>query len=159
MSENKIEIEFDKLNIEKNIISTDLIINDEKDNNIKSNFINKGNNILNNNPFFYDLEKIMSDVNFKSFYDEYFTDFSNIKVVTLYMKLYETIQLEYKERYNCDIEKELLAYIIKQLMDDKNSRKLVLNSFNHYMEDNNPKNKRFILDIFYDNKIKEIKNN
>lgn len=165
MCENKIITELDKLDIGKNIISTDIILNsDIRKDNIKTDIINKGNNLLNSNLFFYDLEKIMSDDNFKTFYNEYFKDFSNIKVVTLYMKLYETIQLEYKEIYNCDIEKELLAYMMKQLMDDNNNRKLIFNSFNNYMEDKNPKNKRFILDIFNNNnkiknnKIKEIKN-
>jgi hypothetical protein len=164
MCENKIISDFNKLDMEENVISSDIIISDIDKKNVKTNIINKGNNILKNNVFFYDLEKIMSDNNFRTFYDKYFKDFNDIKVITLYMKLYETIQLEYKERNNCDIEKELLAYMIKQLMDDKNSRKLIFEAFNDYTENNNPKNKKFILDIFNnnnknkDNKFTLIKN-
>ena len=99
----------------------------------------------------------MNDDNFRLFYNEYYKDFTDVKIVTLYMKLYETIQIEYREKNNCDIDKELLIYIIKNLMDDHTSRKLVLEAFHNYSENKNSKKKRFILDIF-NNKINQIKN-
>jgi hypothetical protein len=115
---------------------------------IKKKFIKKGEIILQENDFFNDLDYIMRDNNFRNFYDKYFKDFSDVKIVLLYMKLYETIQKEYFEVNNKEIEKELLAYIIKELMSDNFTRKNIINSFNEYENNNNPPNKRFILDIF-----------
>ena len=122
--------------------------------------IEKGKKILNENTFFYDLDYIMSNNDIRSFYEQYFKDFSDIKIVTLYMKLYETIQKEYKELHNTDIDKELLAYMIRELMIDDNSRKNIMQAFHNFTENkySNDK-KRFILDIFNNkDKIKEIKN-
>jgi hypothetical protein len=138
--------------LENKIILTDVIVNE-----IKNELITKGNDILKNNTFLHDLDKIMNDDNFRLFYNEYYKDFTDVKIVTLYMKLYETIQIEYREKNNCDIDRELLIYIIKNLMDDHTSRKLVLEAFHNYTENKNSKKKRFILDIF-NNKINQIKN-
>ncbi len=63
------------------------------------------------------------------------------------MKLYETIQIEYYDKYKVPIEKELLAYIISNLMSDAEIRKKIIESFNNYSE-NSSRNKRYILDIF-----------
>ena len=123
----------------------------EEDNKLETNIniiIKQGEDILRENEFFNDLDYVMRDNGFRYFYDKYFKDFSDVKVVVLYMKLYETIQKEYFQINNKDIEKELLAYIIKELMNDNSTRSIILNSFNDYENNNNSKDKRFILDIF-----------
>jgi hypothetical protein len=121
-------------------------------NNIKKDLIKSGEIILKENKFFNDLDSIMNNYEFRYFYDNYFNDITDIKTVIMYMKLYETIQREYKEKNGIDIENELLIYIIKELMSDSNSRKNILDSFISFMENNNS-NKKFLLDIFerYDN--------
>ena len=121
-------------------------------NNIKKGLIKSGEIILKENKFFNDLDSIMNNYEFRYFYDNYFNDITDIKTVIMYMKLYETIQREYKEKNGIDIENELLIYIIKELMSDSNSRKNILDSFISFMENNNS-NKKFLLDIFerYDN--------
>ena len=86
------------------------------------------------------------------FYDKYFNDYSDIKISVLYMKLYETIQKEYFDINNHEIEKELLAYMIKELMSNKESLKRIISSFNDF-ENNRDKS---ILNIF--NGLGEIKN-
>ena len=140
---------------ENNIIINNKLI----DESLKKNIIKKGEIILKENDFFNDLDYIMSNNNFRLFYDKYFKDFSDVKVVILYMKLYETIQKEYFEINNKEIEKELLAYIIKELMSDNFTRKIIMNSFNEYENNNNSRNKRFILDIFNKkNNVKQITN-
>lgn len=123
--------------------STELI-----NNNVKESIINKGAEILSENDFFYNLDVIMSDEIFRNFYNKYFKDFSDIKTVFLYMKLYETIQLEYREINKCEIEKEMLAYMMKELMIKDNTRKKIIESFNNYSENKNSNDKKFILDIF-----------
>ena len=119
---------------------------------IKKDLIKNGSIILKENNFFNDLDNIMNDYQFRFFYNKYFNDISDIKTVVLYMKLYETIQKEYKEKNGIDIESELLIYIIKELMSEDCSRKNILNSFQSFIENNNS-NKKFLLDIFekYDN--------
>jgi hypothetical protein len=132
------------------------IINSESNNNeivpiisneVKKNIINEGKHILEENDFFYNLDTIMNDINFRSFYNTYFKDFTDIKVVLLYMKLYETIQIEYKEHNGVEIERELLAYMIKELMSDNDSRKNIYEAFYNFT-DNKQVNNKFILDIF-----------
>lgn len=126
-------------------------------NELKKNIINEGKHILQENDFFNNLDNIMSDVNFRSFYNTYFKDFTDIKVVLLYMKLYETIQIEYKERNGVDIEREFLAYMIKELMSDNDSRKNIYDAFYNFT-DNKQVNNKFILDIFEKNQnIKKLK--
>ncbi len=126
-------------------------------NELKKNIINEGKNILQENDFFYGLDDVMNNNNFRSFYNNYFKDFSDIKVVILYMKLYETIQIEYEERNGVPIEKELLAYMIKELMNNNESRKYIYEAFYNFT-DNKQVNNKFILDIFYNNQnIKKIK--
>jgi len=128
-----------------------------KTNKLHSNILQEGSKILKENDFFADLDYIMSDNSFRSFYSKYFKDYTDVKTILLYMKLYETIQVEYKERYKIDIEKELLAYIIKELMCDDISRKNIVESFNNYMDSNNSKDKRYLIDIFEKkNNIKQI---
>jgi hypothetical protein len=115
--------------------------------------------ILSENEFFNDLDNIMTDDKFRTFYNKYFKNFNDIKTVLLYMKLYETIQIEYKEQNNCDIDNELLAYMISELMNNSDTRKMIINSFNNFtdLNINENRSKRFLLDIFENsNKIKNI---
>ena len=152
-----------------NEISNSVKMNNTKEiqikNNIKKDLIKSGQTILKENQFLSDLDSIMNNYQFKTFYDKYFNDISDIKTIIMYMKLYETIQKEYKEKNGIDIENELLVYIIKELMSDNNSRKTVLESFISFIENNGINNnintntnKKFLLDIFerYDN-IKLLK--
>ena len=124
----------------------------ELKNNIKNDLIKIGHIILQENQFLNDLDSIMNNSEFKLFYDKYFNDITDIKTIIMYMKLYETIEREYKEKNGTDIESELLVYIIKELMSDSISRKNILDSFILFIENNNS-NKKFLLDIFerYDN--------
>ena len=122
---------------------------------IINNIINDGKVILSENSFFNDLDNIMNNIEFRNFYDKYFKDFTDTKIVLLYMKLYETLQIEYKEKNGCDIEKEVLVYIMKELMSDNISRTNIIEAFNNYTE-NKIKNKKYLLDIF-ENKKNMIK--
>ncbi len=123
---------------------------------IKNEIIDKGKRILDENNFFKDLDSLMNS-EFREFYNKYFKDFTDTKITLLYMKLYETIQIEYYDKNKVPIEKELLAYIISNLMSDAEIRKKIIESFNNYSE-NSSRNKRYILDIFETvNKEKQIK--
>jgi hypothetical protein len=125
------------------------IYSNDKSNILVNNIISDGKVILSENSFFNDLDNIMNNNEFRNFYDKYFNDFSDTKVVLLYMKLYETLQIEYREKNGCDVEKEVLAYIMKELMTDNISRKNIFDAFNDYTENKNKNgNKKYLLDIF-----------
>ena len=96
----------------------------------------EGQKILQENDFFYELNEIMHDVKFRPFYDKYFKDTSDTKTALLYLKLYETLEKEYKERNNKDIDEELLVYMMKELMSNEITRKNIMNSFRIYFESN-----------------------
>ena len=141
----------------KQVNSNDISNINQLNNTVKENIMKEGNKILLENIFFNDLDNIMKDSNFKQFYDTYFNDFTDIKVIIMYMKLYETIQIEYKKKNNCEIEKELLAYIIRELMNNHISRKKIFDSYYNFMDNKNNNDKNFLLDLFDENKIKKIK--
>lgn len=132
-------------NMQDNNTTTNLVINKDT---IKDSIMKSGKQILDENDFFKNLNNIMENTDFKLFYDKYFKDFNDIKVVILYMKLYETVQKEYKDKYNCDIESEMLIFIIKELFNENSSRKYIFESFQNYIDGKNSKDKKFILDIF-----------
>jgi hypothetical protein len=128
---------------------------DEIKDSIKTKIIKKGENILEENHFFNGLENIMQNTEFRTFYDKYFKDYSDIKTVVLYMKLYETIETEYKKINGKDIEKEFLAYMMRELMCDNIMRKNIIKLFNDFAENNNNKNNKFLLDIFNMDNLKK----
>lgn len=145
----------EKILEEKQIVSCINFNKIEIINKLKKKAIKKGSDILKNNKFFKDLDSLMDKKNsFRIFYDKYFKDFTDIKTMVFYMKLYETIELEYEERHGVNIEKELLAYMIKEIMQDDLSRKNIYESFHKFTNNNNPKNKKYILDLFeYSNNV------
>ena len=121
--------------------------------NIHDELIKDGAKILKENKFFYDLEKIMQNNEFSTFYSTYFKNFNDIKTVLMYMKLYETIEKEYSIRYNKPIEKEILAKMMKEIMTNTPTRKHILKSFNEFTDPENIAKNICILDIFSHNKI------
>jgi hypothetical protein len=65
------------------------------------------------------------------------------------MKLYETLELEYKGRMIEETEsdhEEVLICAIKELMSNESTRKSILSSFNRYFTNNNSDTK-YVLDI------------
>lgn len=121
---------------------------------IKNNIKKEGDKILSENNFFKDLDKVMNS-EFRTFYNKYFKNYSDVKITLLYMKLYETLQIEYKERYKTEIEKEYLAFIMKELMTDNSTRKQLMESFDRYTKDD----KSTVLDLFLLNNTIEYKKN
>ena len=116
--------------------------------NTNNSYIKEGQQILKENDFFQGLDIVMSNTDFRPFYDKYFKDITDVNTVILYMKLYETIQKEYKTIYNIDIQKELLVYMMKELMTDNKTRKNILESFHKYSNSKNSVDNKNLLDIF-----------
>ena len=116
----------------------------------------EGGKILKENDFFYELNEVMQENTFRTFYDKYFNDTSDIKTALLYLKLYEKLEKEYKERNNGKaIDEKLLVYMMKQLMSNDNTRRHIVSSFSNYFETTSPvetSNKKtlYLMDILED---------
>ena len=130
-----------------------VITNISNGNEITKEIKNQGHKILEKNKFFNSLDTVMQNEEFRGFYNKYFKDSSDIKTAIMYMKLYETIEVEYRQRNGCEIKKELLAFMIRELINNTNTRKMILKSFENF---NQHKHHNFLLDIF-ENNIKKIK--
>jgi len=95
--------------------------------------IQKGRKLLEENPFFKDLDDVMSQPEFRTFYNKYFHDISDMKTVLMYMKLYEELQREYRDQ-TCNeyVEKEMLAYMMKEFITNKTSRHMIVHKFSDF---------------------------
>lgn len=97
----------------------------------------KGAEILSRNSFFRDLCSLMKNVEFAKFYDNYFKDWSDIQCMIFYMKLYSTIEYEYKSRFNDDINDEAMTYMMHKIMSEGKTRKIAFELFEKYKNDYN----------------------
>ena len=86
----------------------------------------EGDKIMNNNIFFQKLVYIMNDDVFKSFYNEYCKDETDIAVIITYMKLYIEIENLYKNNYNEQIKPGLMVKILHDIFMDPILRKKAL---------------------------------
>jgi len=93
-----------------------------------------GSSILESNKFFNDLCSLMKNREFINFYDEYFKDWSDIQCMIFYMKLYMTIEYEYKQRYNIEITDNIMAYMLRQIMSTNKTRCFALDMFKDFKD-------------------------
>ncbi len=118
-------------------------------NDFQNMVIRKGKKILEGNDFFSKLDVVMQDKQFREFYDKYFKSFTDIQTVILYMKLYQTLEKEYENRFNEKIPKELMAFTLKEIFVDNTMRKITMESFNNFMNNyEDARKNEFMLDIF-----------
>ena len=55
---------------------------------------------------------MMQNKEFREFYDKYYSDWMEIQVMVMYMKLYDNIESEYFKIFNKKISKEVILYIV-----------------------------------------------
>lgn len=130
--------------------------------NKNSNQVKEGEDILKKNEFFDKLVKLMNSNEFIDFYDSYFKDWSDIQTIVFYIKLYKTIEYEYKRRFDSDIPSGLMTYTLYNIINTKELRKIALEKFNDFKESKSidmKKNEefRYLLDFNVDTSLK-IKN-
>jgi hypothetical protein len=95
--------------------------------------IQQGKKILETNDFLKSLDGIMRNEEFRSFYHKYFQTHCEIETVILYIKLYENLEKEYKKVYqNEEIPSEVMAFTLREIFADKDTRKAVMNSFDQF---------------------------
>lgn len=94
------------------------------------NFIEKeGDIIYKQNDFFKDLHNLMNNPQFNEFYKKYFANWMDTEVMIMYMKLYDTLKSSFKNKFNEDISSSMLLFIIRQIIRNNDTRKIVLDNF------------------------------
>ena len=84
------------------------------------------------NPFFKDLVTIMSNPQFRHFYNAYFTDWNEIESMVFFMKLYSTIEYEYQERFNQPIDEKEMSHMLAFVMQNTLTRKYAIDLFQEF---------------------------
>lgn len=108
----------------------------------KNKQIKEGEEILKKNEFFDKLIKLMNSNEFIDFYDSYFKDWSDIQTIVFYIKLYKTIEYEYKRRFDSDIPQGIMTYTLYNIINTKELRKFALEKFSDFKESKNIDMKR-----------------
>ena len=117
----------------------------------------KGGEILNENKFFSDLCSMMKNVEFLKFYDEYLKDWSDIQCMIFYMKLYTTIDFEYNSRFNDKISDEAMTYTIKQIMENRDTRRFAFDLFKDFKDISHKNTGSFRTLLNFENKSEKKK--
>lgn len=110
---------------------------------------NEGTKIYKENEFFRDLHNLMKIKEFSNFYKKYFTDWFEIELMMMYMKLYTMIKDSYELKYKKKISTELHMVLLKEIIKNNESRKMILDNFELF--------KKGILNEKYLKKIKKYK--
>jgi len=105
--------------------------------NFYSNEKNVGNQIINTNPFFNDLNKLMNNTDFKQMYETHFKSWSDIETLILYMKLYSFIKEEYENHFNEEIDNDLMTYTLNYIIRTKDLRECAINSLQNFKNGKN----------------------
>ncbi|MDB4345664.1 hypothetical protein OAA43_01160 [bacterium] len=117
----------------------------------------KGGVILDENKFFSDLCSMMKNVEFLKFYDEYLKDWSDIQCMIFYMKLYTTIDFEYNSRFNDKISDEAMTYTIKQIMENRDTRRYAFDLFKDFKDISHKNTGSFRTLLNFENKSEKKK--
>ena len=84
------------------------------------------------NPFFSKLIALMKNNEFRDFYNTYFTDWNEIQSMVFFMKLYSTIEYEYRERFNENINDNEMSLILTSVMNNNVTRRYALDLFQEF---------------------------
>ncbi len=134
MKSNKLKITDKQLNninqiIEYNHLRTVLNKDNEEFTRIKQFIEKEGAIIYKENDFFKDLHNLMNNNEFKQFYNKYFTNWVDIEVMMMYMKLYETIKHSYQLKFNHEISYSVILFMLRQIIRNNETRRMVMDNF------------------------------
>jgi hypothetical protein len=74
----------------------------------------------------------MKNNEFRDFYNTYFTDWNEIQSMVFFMKLYSTIEYEYRERFNENINDNEMTLILTNVMNNNVTRRYALDLFQEF---------------------------
>ena len=87
-----------------------------------------------NTNFMGKMAKIMSNPEFKSFFTEYFSDWSDVRAAIMLMKTYAFIDEEYTKQMGEKLNSEEILEVIKKMMMQSECRKLIVEEMNNFMD-------------------------
>ena len=82
-----------------------------------------------NTNFFIDLYKLMNNQEFREFYNKHFTVWNNIDTIIMYFKLYEIIEISFFKKFNRNITKKEILFILNNIIKNNVLRKIVINNY------------------------------
>jgi hypothetical protein len=88
------------------------------------NLEKNGKDIYKKNHFFRSLTNVMEHPEFRNFFSTYIKDWSDVKTISMFMKLYE--QIEKNNNFNISNYQKLA--IIKEIIGDSKTRKQVVDN-------------------------------
>ena len=88
----------------------------------------KGKEIIEKNTFFKDLSNIMENEEFNTFFKKYLNDWLDVKSIIIYMKLYSEFKEKYKKNYDEELDKEVVIFMLKKIMNDRELRSFSINT-------------------------------
>tara|TARA_A100001015_G_C14471227_1_gene511812 strand:+ start:42 stop:461 length:420 start_codon:yes stop_codon:yes gene_type:complete len=102
--------------------------------NKSNNQLKEGEEILKKNEFFTKLIALMNSNEFIDFYDSYFKDWSDIETIVFYIKLYKTIEYEYRRRLDTDIPQGIMTYTLYNIINNNEMRKIAIKKFSDFKD-------------------------
>ena len=106
----------------------------------KNNYITIGEKSLGNNKFFQFIDIMMNDPKMRDFFDEFFSDWDEIKTTIMVMKAYQVIdhkikQLEFETKQVMlpVIRRKMMIGIIKEMLTTSECRQELVNNMNEFM--------------------------
>lgn len=105
-----------------------------------NNLISSGEKNLKNNRFFQFIDVMMNDPKMRSFFDEFFSDWDDIKTTIMIMKAYQVIDIKIKEletesskSITVDMRRKMMIGIIKEMIADSECRQELVKNMNQFM--------------------------
>jgi hypothetical protein len=98
-----------------------------------------GKDTIRNNKFYNILNYIMNHLVFRSFIDEYFSDWNDVKTTMMFIKTYQTVDrnihlLERNSNKKFNNRDHLITGIIKNLIENSNTRKKIVDNMNNWVD-------------------------
>lgn len=92
----------------------------------------EGSKIYRSNPFFRDLIGLMQNPEFHHFYNQYFSNWSDIETMVFYMKLYKAVEYGYQSKFSAPMEPELMTYTLHRIISTADIRRNAVKIFNNF---------------------------
>ena len=96
--------------------------------------IKKGNELINENEFFNDLSELMENDKFKSFFNKYFTNWTEIKSNVIFMNLYQEIKNKYKKINQEELDKSVVIFLIWKMMRTNEIRPIIIRTMDEQLK-------------------------
>lgn len=97
---------------------------------ISDNLNETGKYIYKTNPHFQRLANIMEHPEFREFYNEYMQDWDSVKMIVMFMKIYEAIE----KHSNVELTPFQKLSIVKEVIDDGEMRKKICESLSEWIK-------------------------